>query len=221
MSGKAPGLKSRNNRTLSSRISGSLRGEHRNPVKHETLEILKILKDADAERYPQAVAKGDEALEYLRSEGATLNDRNPFYMALLNTFVPVVRDRIAKIRGNLTSETAEEHERSYLASYETAKRAYIGLSAEQMGKKDIKQLYDLMIEVGVESRRFYHTESAEVKARRKKANNNAKKAHSNAMAASLQARLNALRGKTGTSGTGGRRTTRKLRSRMRKTRRSN
>ena len=223
MSGKTPGLKARSNKTLASRISGSLRGEHKNPAKHETLEILKILHEEDADRYPQAIAKGDEALAYLSAENSPLNERNPFFSALLNTFIPVIRDRVAKIRGNLTSEVAEEHERDFLANYETAKKSYMGLSADQMGKKDIKAIYDLMIDNGVSSRRFYSIESANVKARRQKAKNQAEMAKSAATAAALQARLNALRAKnfgSGTGGTSGKGGTRKLRAKARKTRRA-
>lgn len=204
-------LKRRNNTSLVSKIKGSLTGKHKNPAKHETLEIMTILRDGDADRYPQAVSKGDETLAYLKSEEAPLDERNPYYTALLESFVPVIRDRIAKIRGNLTSSTAEEHEQVFEARYSAAKKAYIRLSVDMMKKKDTKELYDMMLEASVASRRFYSVESADAKAQKQKARNQQQMAKSTAVAASLQARLNALRGRGGAG-------SRKLRSRRATTR---
>lgn len=197
-------------------VMGRLQGIHKNPIKHAAMKLADALVAHNDADLPQIVAECEAALEFSHGKTVPVNDRNPYFLIFLNTFVPIAKDIMTIGTGGTLSEAQLKANNimidTYISRAGTAQRQINLKHGSTKHQAETSDFLNKILDVLVRTKGFYRDllrpfqKAAEaVKAAAQEVRNKA--IHNN-----LMARLNIINKKGGA--------TKKKRSNRKQTRKS-
>ena len=85
-------------------LVGKLTGTPKNPIKHAAMDLIEAIILDNDELLPEIIKNGEAAVEFAKGSNVPLNDRNPYFKLVLNTFLPVAKDLVKVKSGIVLSQ---------------------------------------------------------------------------------------------------------------------
>jgi hypothetical protein len=177
-------------------IVGKLKGLHKNPIKHVSMDLVDAISKSKDSKLPNIIELGEETLKFAKGKNVPINDRNPYFISILTAFLPLAKHLVRVGKGGTISE--EEAKSGYISLSGFTKRTHkdrmhIDYSyGSEHRKSQTNQIMDNTNKAVVRGIIFYRGILSPYAEKRKVEKAEASRKASKAMTNALQEKLNAL-----------------------------
>jgi hypothetical protein len=153
------GSSSSSSKTKRSNNNGrTKKAKGKNPAKHAALDLLDVMHDKSSSKYNEVYSDAFAVYEDRDKYTKEKDVRNPFFIAILNAYLPALEDMIKeKDGGKINEQYAEPAKKASLTAYEGVKAAYAKLppTGEGQDHRNVKRLREQFTDVKVDIVKFY------------------------------------------------------------------